>query len=111
MSKTVWAPGYAADYCGSPMIVKNYKDDPSGIQAAYKRAADLVHEYPQCRFCTIGPESWLKCWELETYKAAKFKKVNENVVLHFHKSLNFEKEPKLVELIGQTEKYWGYLYF
>ena len=106
----VWVPGYAPDQCGAPKLNKDYKDDPKGIQAAYRKASQYVDENPGCTFCTIGPQSWLRCWEVDKGFKAKFKRVDENVLLHFHEGkLKVEKD-KRAELLYQDYK-WGYLYF
>ncbi|KAJ7382643.1 hypothetical protein OS493_033699 [Desmophyllum pertusum] len=79
-SNPVWEPGYTPDvHCGAPKVTEDYKDDPKGIQAAYRKARKYVNEDPGRRFCTIGPESWLKCWEVDKGYKAKFKRVNDNV--------------------------------
>ncbi|KAJ7382640.1 hypothetical protein OS493_033696 [Desmophyllum pertusum] len=63
-SNPVWEPGYTPDvHCGAPKVTEDYKDDPKGIQAAYRRANKYVDDNPERTFCTIGPQSWLKCWK------------------------------------------------
>lgn len=106
----VWVPGYAPDHCGPPKEVKDYKDDPKGIQAAYRKASQYVNQHPDCAFCTIGPQSWLKCWQVDKGSKAKFKRVDDNVLLYFNQGkLDVEKD-KRAELLYQNYE-WGYLYF
>lgn len=109
-SQPVWVPGYAPDHCGAPKEVKDYKDDPKGIQAAYRKANQYVNQHPDCAFCTIGPQSWLKCWQVDKGSKAKFKRVDENVLLYFNQGkLDVEKD-KRAELLYKNYE-WGYLYF
>ncbi|KAJ7382638.1 hypothetical protein OS493_033694 [Desmophyllum pertusum] len=100
---------YTPDHCHAPQVT-NYKDDPKGIQAAYRKAQKYVDEDPERRFCTIGPESWLKCWEVDKGYKAKFKRANDNVLLYFNKGyLDVEKDAR-AKLLYEDYK-WGYLYF
>ena len=75
-----WLPGYAPDQCGAPSLEENYVKD--GIQEAYRKASKFVEKNSNCAFCTVGPDTWLKCWKSEN--KPKFKKVKDNVVLHLN---------------------------
>lgn len=75
----VWLPGYVPDHCHEPYIEEKVK---GGIQEAYRKAAEFVKKNPNDGFCTVGPETWLKCWKNE--HEIKFKKVEANVVLHLN---------------------------
>ena len=79
-SYKAWLPGYAPDQCGAPSLEENYVKD--GIQEAYRKAGKFVEKNSNSAFCTVGPDTWLKCWKSEN--KPKFKKVKDNVVLHLN---------------------------
>ncbi|KAJ7382637.1 hypothetical protein OS493_033693 [Desmophyllum pertusum] len=110
-SNPVWEPGYTPDvHCGAPKVTEDYKDDPKGIQAAYRKARKYVNEDPGRRFCTIGPESWLKCWEVDKGYKAKFKRVNDNVLLYFNNGYFEVDKDERAKIVYEDYK-WEYLYF
>ena len=102
-----WVVGYtAAELNGPPASVLYYKD----IREAYKKATEHVKEHPDNGFCSIGPDSTLKCWELRKDCKAKFKKTSENIVLCYHpKELNLDENAKPDIEESETDE-WTYTY-
>ena len=107
--KLAWMPGYEPDGCGAPTVEHNYSDKE--IKGAYREANKTVKKNPECVFCTIGPQGWLKCWNVcNPEKPAKFKKVNNNVVLHLNsEKLKVKKGVKAEKLKKDYKQ--GHLYF
>ena len=106
-SYKVWLPGYAPDQCGAPSLEENCVKD--GIQEAYRKAGKFVEKNSNCAFCTIGPDTWLKCWKSE--HEPKFKKVKDNVVLHLNfYHLKIEEDSK-TRMWNDCKMGEGHFYF
>ena len=51
------------------------------MREAYKQANKFVEDNYNDGMCTVGPDSFLKCWKLEKGCKAKFKRISENILL------------------------------
>ena len=106
-SSKLWVPGLKPDQSGRPQKEEDYSE--KGIREAYKEADSYVTKDPKRRFCTIGPQCSLKCWEVaELTKKTTFTTVNDNVVLRFQwKELKVDDKTQKI-----CDDYkWGLLYF
>lgn len=83
-------PGYFPDHPGKPSLEEDYKE--KGIQEAYKKAGKEVGK-KNCTFCTIGPDEWLRCWQVASDSKTKFMTTKKNVMLYIPvgKPLKLEK--------------------
>ena len=104
-----WVAGYTvSEQNGPPTLVTNYKDE--GMCEAYKQANKFVEDNYNNGMCTVGPDSFLKCWKLEKGCKAKFKRISENILLcYYHGHLNLDDETKAV-VKSDTFK-WTYFYY
>lgn len=107
----IWVPGYEPEQCGAPTIEKNFKKHPNGIQAAYREAHEYVEKKPLQRFCTIGPKSWLRCWEkANEEEKIRVKRTSGNVVLLCDRDDLMEADKEFKKSVEEDYK-WKYLYY
>ena len=104
-----WIAGYkATEQNGPPNVTENYKD--TEINKAYKQARKYVEKDGKCDFCSIGPDSFLKCWKLDKGHKANFRKVSENVLTFYsYDGLKLDDETKTE--LKKTDFEWQYLYY
>jgi hypothetical protein len=104
-----WVAGYtASEHNGMPTLVTDYKDE--GMREAYKKANKFVENNQKSGFCTVGPDSFLKCWEVKNGCKAKFKKISENVLLcYYHGELSLDDET--MKVVKNDTFEWTYFYY